>query len=106
MECGSSVEIHGCIIVISENGRPTILQIPIWVESKSFNKHSLTDITEQTRNACDKGLYTCSIYLDLQKAFDTVNQNILLAKLKHGIEGTSLDWFKSLLYVIGFNTLQ
>ena len=28
--------------------------------------------------------------------FDTVNQNILLAKLKHyGIKGTSFDWFKS-----------
>ena len=81
--------------------------MPIWVERKSFNKHGLTEITEQTRNACDKGLYTCSIYLDLQKAFDPVNQNILLAKLKHyGIEGTSLDSFKSLLYVIGFNTLQ
>ena len=60
--------------------------------------HALTEITEQIRNACDKGLYTCSIYLDLQKAFDTVNQNILLAKLKHyGIKGNSLDWFKSFI---------
>ena len=60
--------------------------------------HTLTDITEQIRNACDKGLYTCGIYLDLQKAFDTVNQTILLAKLKHyGIKGTSLDWFKSFI---------
>ena len=60
--------------------------------------HALTEITEQIRNACDKGLYTCSIYLDLQKAFDTVNQNILLAKLKHyGIKGTSFDWFKSFI---------
>ena len=30
--------------------------------------------------------------------FDTVNQNILLAKLKHyGIKGTSFDWFKSFI---------
>ena len=58
--------------------------------------HALTEITEQIRNACDKGLYTCGVCLDLQKAFDTVNQNILLAKLKHyGIKGTSFDWFKS-----------
>ena len=61
--------------------------------------HVLTGITEQIRNACDKGLYTCGIYLDLQKTFDTVNQNILLAKLKHyGIKGTSFDWFKSFIY--------
>ena len=60
--------------------------------------HALTEIIEQIRNACDKGLYTCSIYLDLQKAFDTVNQNILLAKLKHyGIKGTSFDWCKSFI---------
>ena len=60
--------------------------------------HALTEITEQIRNACDKGLYTCGVYLDLQKAFDTVNQNILLAKLKHyGIKGIGFDWFKSFI---------
>ena len=58
--------------------------------------HALTEITEQIRNACDKGLYTCGV--DLQKAFDTVNQNIILAKLKHyGIKGTSFDWVKSFI---------
>ena len=58
--------------------------------------HILTEITEQIRNACDKALYTCGAYLDLQEAFDTVNHNISLAKLKHyGIKGTSFDWFKS-----------
>ena len=32
--------------------------------------------------------YTPVAYLDFQKAFDTVNQNVLLAKLKHyGIKG-------------------
>ena len=61
--------------------------------------HALTEITEQIRNACDKGLYTCGVYLDLQKAFDKVNQIILLAKLKHyGIKGTSFDWFRSYMW--------
>ena len=60
--------------------------------------HGLTEMTEQMRNACDKDLYTCGVYLDLEKAFDTVNQNILLAKLKrYGIKGTSFDWFKSFI---------
>ena len=67
-------------------------QFGFWVN------HALTEITEQIRNARDMGLYICNIYLDLQKAFDAVNQIILLAKLKHyGIKGTSFDWFKSFI---------
>ena len=60
--------------------------------------HALIEITEQIQNACDKNLFTCGVYLDLQNAFHTVNHEILLSKLKHyGIKGTSYNWFKSFL---------
>ena len=85
--------LHMCL----ENNN-VFYKYPFEFRENNSTNQALTEITEQIRNACDKGLYTCGVCLDLQKAFDTVNQNILLAKLKHyGIKGTSFDWFKSFI---------
>ena len=60
--------------------------------------HALLSITEETREACDNGSYACGVFLDLEKAFDTVNHKILLDKLHYyGIRGKTNDWFKSFL---------
>ena len=42
--------------------------------------HALIEITEQIGNACDKNYFTCGVYFVLQKAFDTVNHEILFIK--------------------------
>ena len=60
--------------------------------------HALLDLTEDIRQAIDKNNFACGIFIDLQKAFDTVDHDILLKKLEHyGIRGISNDWFRSYL---------
>ena len=55
-------------------------------------------MTEKIRETIDKGKFGCGIFIDLRKAFDTVNHKILLQKLDHyGIRGSSLSWFESCL---------
>ena len=46
----------------------------------------------------DQGKIPIALYLDLSKAFDTLDHSILLAKLKYyGVRNTELDWFNSYL---------
>ena len=66
------------------------------------NNHStymaLVILLENVHNALDKGECAIGIFLDFQKAFDTVNHGILLDKLYHyGIGGPAYDWFSSYL---------
>ena len=60
--------------------------------------HALISLTEMIRNALDNTNFACGVFIDLQKAFDTVNHDILLSKLNHySIRGVVFDWFKSYL---------
>ena len=44
------------------------------------------------RNALDNGKFACGVFIDLQKAFATVNHDILLSKLNHyAIRGVAFD---------------
>ena len=66
------------------------------------NGHSTTDaltlILEKLHGALERREVSMNIYLDLSKAFDTVDHQILLSKLDHyGVRGTELSWFKDYL---------
>ena len=60
--------------------------------------HILTNILERIREHLDSGGFACGVFVDLQKAFDTVDHEILISKLDHyGIRGSTKAWFKSYL---------
>ena len=71
--------------------------------SKQFgfrNNHSTTlaliDLISNISSSIDRNESTLGIFLDLSKAFDTINHKILCHKLQHcGIRDTSLSWIKS-----------
>jgi hypothetical protein len=65
-------------------------------------KHSTINAVQEliydTLNSFEGNTCTVSAFLDLSKAFDTIDHAILLKKLNHyGIRGVALDWFRSYL---------
>lgn len=67
-------------------------------QRKISTSDAVTNLTEQIYQNLDNKDHTIAIFLDLKKAFDTVNHDILLRKLNtYGVRGAQLDWFRSFL---------
>ena len=65
---------------------------------KHCTEHAILDLKEYIINNLDKKQVTAVLYLDLQKAFDTVSHDILLQKLYHyGVRGNAYSLLKSYL---------
>ena len=66
--------------------------------NKHSTQHAILDIVNTIHSNMDNRKTSCGIFVDLKKAFDTVNHEILLTKLEHyGIRGVINSWFRSYL---------
>ena len=60
--------------------------------------HAILSIIDKIQRAIDNKEFSCGVFLDFSKAFDTINHDILLKKLEYyGIRGIAKTWFSSYL---------
>ena len=75
-----------------------IYSLQFGFRKKHSTNHALVEITENIRKALDENKFACGVFVDFQKAFDTVNHDILINKLDHyGVRGIENNWFRSYL---------
>ena len=63
-----------------------------------MTSHALIHLTDKIRQQLNSGNFAPGTFIDLQKAFDEVDHDILIQKLHHcGIRGVTNNWFSSYL---------
>ena len=66
--------------------------------SNHLTDNAVTELLGEVLKNLENKKYTLAIFLDLSKAFDTLEHEVVIKKLaRYGIRGTCLEWFKSYL---------
>ena len=60
--------------------------------------YAILQLHDKITDSLSKKEHTIGVFMDLSKAFDTIDHHILLYKLKlYGVRGTTLSWFEDYL---------
>ena len=81
---------------LSENS--ILYQKQFGFQTSHSTEHAVLLLVNQLYQSFNKSKFTLGIFIDLSKAFDTVDHEILTKKLElYGIKGCNLEWFESYL---------
>ena len=65
-------------------------------QTEHSTEQAIIQLVDQINSNFEKDQYTLGVFIDLSKAFGTVDHKILIARLENfGIKGINLLWFKS-----------
>ena len=59
-----------------------IYNLQFGFRQKYWTSQALIHLTDKTSEHLDSGNFACGIFVDLQKAFDTKDQDIIIKKLQ------------------------
>ena len=63
--------------------------------------HAIIQLVDQISNSLEKSQFTLGVFMDLSKAFDTVDHVIFISKIDHyRVKGRNFLWFKNYLHVL------
>ena len=75
-----------------------IYQSQYGFRKKHSCEHAIQELVGTVLKGFENNEYTCAIFLDLSKAFDSLEHHVLLDKLDlYGIRGIAQSWYKSYL---------